>query len=251
MSAMRAQAPRSIAVGIVRSESGEIMAAMTLANFLRDSGLATEAMQGAIQPVLRSQGMFLKGQHRLDATMQQRVKQCLEQHTLRHCAHPTCVALAAARVGERTALVVDEQHCEICDGSNQRRAIRELYAALRAHGITRLLIVGGTRRQHQLLDDLACEEGIELRTVDGSGRAHSQREAIPRVAWAQMLVIWSGTPLGHKVSIVYEQAPPPPVKVTIDRPGIEALCHRALAVVQRRATGARRQVWPSSLTPVR
>ena len=210
---------------------------LTLTNLLCQNGFETEALQRAVQPVLRSQGIIFKGRYRLDATAQQRVQQCLEQHTIGHCAHPTCTTLAEGRAGHHTPLVVSKSHCVICGGSSRRRAIREMYGAIRVHGCTRLLIVGGALRSHQLLRELAVEEEIELRTVDGSGRAHSQREAAPHVAWAQALVIWGGTPLAHKVSIVYEQCSPPPFKVIIGRPGIEMLCQGVLAALRAREVG--------------
>jgi hypothetical protein len=67
------------------------------------------------------------------------------------------------------------------------------------------------------------QHGLELRFVDGTQPAPSQKEAWVNCDWADLVVIWAPTPLPHKVSDRYARAVCDADRVEVHRRGIEAL----------------------------
>jgi hypothetical protein len=137
-----------------------------------------------------------------------------------------CAALARAMSTERREPVVTSSAtCEVCGGSNNRRAAIACAITLRRNRVRRLLVVGGSAPQQHELRSLLEGDGITLEFVDGTARSHSQRDAIANMRRADLVVVWGATPLRHAVSNLYTDAPLPGVRViTVPRRGIEALC---------------------------
>ena len=124
----------------------------------------------------------------------------------------------------REAVRVSPAACEVCGGSNNRRAAIECVRALARKGIGRVVIVGGTATQQQALEELLAGD-IEMRCVDGTSASHSARVADANTRWAQLIIIWASTPLKHAVSDHYTRERAPHARVLIvNRRGIEALC---------------------------
>jgi hypothetical protein len=116
--------------------------------------------------------------------------------------------------------------CEVCGGSNNRRAALGAARALRANGVTRVLIVGGKGAQQREIAEVFGEHGIALQGIDGTQASHSQRDAQANMRRAQVLVIWGSTELRHAVSNLYTSEPPEHLRVVrVSRRGIEALCN--------------------------
>jgi hypothetical protein len=106
--------------------------------------------------------------------------------------------------------------------------------ALEDCGWLRLLVIGGTSVQHQELRFGLQHTRVVARLVDGSGRAHTSTEARPHVLWAQLLVVWSSTPMHHKASIPYTSQAPARLPVVITtKPGLEALCRTVIAATEQ------------------
>ena len=125
----------------------------------------------------------------------------------------------------REAVTVSAPSCEICGGSNNRRAAIECLRTLRRRRIQRVVIVGGTANLRQEIDRLFAAGDLEVRWVDGTRASHSSKDALADRRWAQLVVIWGPTPLRHAVSDLYTEEPPPDLRiVTVPRRGIEALC---------------------------
>ncbi len=125
----------------------------------------------------------------------------------------------------REAVTVSALSCEICGGSNNRRAAIECLRTLRRRRIQRVVIVGGTANLRQELDRLVTGSDVQLRWVDGTRASRSQKDALADKRWAQLVVIWGPTPLRHAVSDLYTEEPLPHLRiVTVPRRGIEALC---------------------------
>ena len=68
---------------------------------------------------------------------------------LRHCRNGDCSRQAASRAGSREALLVEQQFCEVCGGSTNRRALERMAAAMQAAGTSRVLVVGGTKEMER------------------------------------------------------------------------------------------------------
>ena len=125
----------------------------------------------------------------------------------------------------REPVRVSPAGCEVCLGSNNRRAAIECIRALQRKRITRVVIVGGTGTLQQEIDDLLGGEGIEFRFVDGTATSYSARAGEANARWAQLIIIWASTPLKHAVSDHYNRDRAPHARVlTVSRRGIEALC---------------------------
>jgi hypothetical protein len=73
-----------------------------------------------------------------------------------------------------------------------------LRSAAAALGISRFVVVGGTPKSRADLA-VAFPTELELRTVDGVSRVN-RRDAAPFAEWAEIIVLWTNTPLDHSVS---------------------------------------------------
>ncbi len=118
----------------------------------------------------------------------------------------------------------DPADCDVCGGSVNRRAANTLRDAFRRRGYRRLVVVGGGPGT---ADELRCLLGaeIDLRLVDGEAhRDGSQAEA--DLASADVVAIWGGTILAHKVSRLYTDRRSRWGRkiVMVNRRGAAALC---------------------------
>jgi hypothetical protein len=144
---------------------------------------------------------------------------------LRICGKACLQIDRASEDKAREAVTVSAPSCEICGGSNNRRAAIACLRRLRRYGIRRVVIVGGTANLRQELDRLLAADDLAIRWVDGLSTSRSSKDALADRRWAQLVVIWGPTPLRHAVSRLYTEEPPADLRiVTVPRRGIEALC---------------------------
>ncbi|MDE3097135.1 MAG: hypothetical protein KGK07_14195, partial [Chloroflexota bacterium] len=128
---------------------------------------------------------------------------------------------------------VGPQNCELCSGSNNRRAAARCLDALRRRGIQHLLVVGGTPAQQHDLKELLADAAVEVRFVDGTQASHSTKQAELNKRWAGLVVVWAPTPLRHSVSDKYTADPYAGLKVvSVPRRGIEALCDEVVRALR-------------------
>ncbi|MBI4497717.1 MAG: hypothetical protein HY689_07465 [Chloroflexi bacterium] len=198
---------------------------LNIEEFLRDEGFDTPEALRRARALLEAHHLTRPGKQGMAASKLPTARALLASALLRVCSE-ACLHLGLAGPGEpREAVLVANPSCEVCGGSNNRRAAQRLARQLKAGRIYRLLIVGGTPTQHAQLDQLLAPEGIHLRYVDGATGSHSKRDALPNLQWAHLMVIWGATPLPHKVSHLYTDAPPEHLRIVkVPRRGIEALC---------------------------
>lgn len=156
------------------------------------------------------------------------------------CANAVCARLAAELLGAGECRAsATAENCCVCHGSNSARATLELAAALRAHGIHRLLIIGGDPAARQQLAERLAPYDVQLRGVDGEQPSPSEREALADRAWAELIVIWSQR-LQHRVSGHYSDASDGALLVRVTRGGVtqlSATVRERLALVRASATG--------------
>ena len=140
------------------------------------------------------------------------------------CDDAGCILLASESKPLRQQVTVPEPFCEICEGSNAKRAVLLMVRACCAAGVRRLLIIGGTPVQHRDLEKLAGDS-IEFRFVAGKEGNPNKRHALADLNWAEFMVVWASTPLPHRVSTPYtDERPTTLPMITVARRGIEALC---------------------------
>ncbi len=174
--------------------------------------------------VLEQRGLTRAGKRAIATSKIPAVEAALSETLVRVCSD-ACLRLdRAGPDAAREAVRISPAACEVCGGSNNRRAAIECVRALQRKGVTRVVVVGGTATQQQALEDL-LGGNIELRFVDGTNASHSSREALANTRWAQLIIIWASTPLKHAVSDHYTRERAPHARVLIvNRRGIEALC---------------------------
>ncbi len=207
--------------------------AVDIDRLLRDEGFDTPEAAAAARAVLEEQGLTRPGKRNISTAKLPAVQTVLSSAFLRTCGSDECTRLAARKGDGRRPVTVTPGACAVCGGSNNRRAAVALARRLREAGLRRLLIVGGTPTLHHELGQLLGPHGIDLRCVDGATGSHSARDAAPNLQWAEVAVIWGASPLPHKVSKLYTEAPPAHVRIVkFARRGIEALCREVLRSVE-------------------
>jgi hypothetical protein len=126
----------------------------------------------------------------------------------------------------RDLVEVLEPQCEVCAGSNNRRAGYAARRALQMAGARHLLVVGGSRTTHAALRASLEDEAIEVRCIDGTAGARPAPTVDADLDWADLLIVWASTPLPHKVSQPYTSRARGRVPmITVPRRGVEAVCH--------------------------
>lgn len=193
--------------------------------FLRNEGFDSPEAFARARAVLEEEGLTRPGKQGMAATKLARAREILNAKFVRVCGNDDCVQMAQETAPDREPLVVMDTSCAYCGGSNNRRAARQAVRLMRARGIERLLVVGGTPTQHAELLQLLGDGDIKMRFVDGAEGRHTKREAINDLEWAHLVVIWGATPLPHKVSNLYTEDPAVHVRtIKLARRGIESLC---------------------------
>ena len=194
---------------------------INIEDFLRAEGFDSEEALHEGRVALERQGLTRPGKTGFVADKLPRARAVLEHAVVRVC--DGCRPLAAR--DRRLRVEVSQAHCQLCRGSNNRRATGICVQALASRRIVRLVVVGGSPSQQRDLRDLFAEAPVELRFVDGTQSSHSTKEAEHNKRWAQMVVVWGPTPLRHSVSDRYTEELYKGLKViTVPRRGIEALC---------------------------
>jgi hypothetical protein len=194
-------------------------------DFLRTQGYTTPDAIRRARAVLEAAGLTNARKEAIAGYKLAAAESALASALVRVCGDE-CAALARAMRSERREPVVTSGvGCEVCGGSNNRRAAVACAMTLRRNKVTRVLVVGGTAPQQHELRALLGGDGLELSFVDGTERSHSQRDAIANMRRNDVVVIWGPTPLRHAVSNLYTEAPLDGLRViTVPRRGIEALC---------------------------
>lgn len=199
--------------------------ATRITSFLDAEGFTSPKAQQAARQLLEAEKLTHAGKQALANEKLDRARQLLHDSFLCYCGDAGCLALAPR--DNRQPIEVTGSACEICGGSNNRRAAELLVKRLAGLQISRLLVLGGTATQHAELTKLL--PGLELRCIDGASGKQTKRDATTNLEWAQVLVVWGATPLPHKVSRLYTADPPPHVRVVkFAKRGIESLCSEVL-----------------------
>ena len=181
---------------------------------------------------LEAAGLTRPGKARMSATKEDRARAVLEERFFRHCATPACVQ-AAARSGRTPVRTAHRAACALCGGSDNRRAEEALVAACARAGVHRLVVVGGSPSVREELRD-ALSGRLELRLVDGTER-RTLAQARLDLDWADLVLLWGGSELDHRVSTLYTGAPQPLRRklVHTSRRGIAALLEAAVLHLSR------------------
>ena len=167
------------------------------------------------------------GKQRVSVEKLERMEAILGERFCLHCGAPNCRAHAEA--SGRLAMECDPKAaCERCGGSANAGAATALLEVCRRRGVRRMVVVGGSPSVREQLA-AAVRDALELRMIDGTER-RTQDRARGDVEWADLVLVWGGSELHHKVSLLYTHVPPPLRRkvVLVARRGVAALLSAAV-----------------------
>jgi len=202
--------------------------ALLIDALLAELGYDTPHARARAREVLHNAGLTRPGKQGIASSKRQRVELALSAAIIRVCGKK-CEALAR-KSDARAPVIVAGATCELCAGSNNRRAALECARVMQENGVTRLLVLGGAPGVWHELTATLEPLGITIEIVDGTKRSHSQREAMQKMMRAQLMIVWGSTELRHAISSLYtEETPAGLRKITVARRSVEALCN---AIIQ-------------------
>lgn len=158
-----------------------------------------------LDAALGEEGLSNPSKARISLEKRGAVRDLLSRRFFRACARGDCRTAAPGLAGERrVALAAGQEHCEVCAGSVNQRAIDAMVEACLKAGWKRVCVVGGSPNSRR-----DFEEGVggrlEVRMIDGT-KTRNLKSASADTAWANCVVLWGGTQLDHKVSTLYRGA---------------------------------------------
>lgn len=186
---------------------------------LAELGFRGTAARQAARAAIEAAGLTNARKQNIASSKVPAVTALLAERFVVVCARASCRAAVAHEARE----VIDAEQpadCDLCGGQQNRAEVDRAVAALSARGLRRLVVVGGSPSTHEELRALVGAR-LELRLVSGTDR-RTGREARADLAWADLVVVWGGTELDHKVSKLYTDEKSARV-VTCSRRGIAAL----------------------------
>jgi hypothetical protein len=207
---------------------------LAISDVLAELGFRSEAARSQAMAALVDAKLTSGHKTRIVATKRDAVRALLAARFVVVCTRASCrQALAASPRTSIDASVPTD--CAVCGGAANEPAIDAAVEALVAHGLRRLLIVGGSPATHEELRALVGDR-VDLRVVSGTDR-HTGSEARGDLAWADLAVVWGSTQLDHKTSRLYtapRSSPGTAAVVTCARRGIAALAATILEFTARR-----------------
>lgn len=204
---------------------------LVIDDVLAQLGFRDPASRAHARAALVEAGLTNAKKTRIAEVKLERVRALLVDRFAIVCARASCRASSP-----RDRIIVDAARptdCAICGGSSNQREVGRAVEALAGGKIRRVVVVGGSPSTHEELRSLVGNR-LELRLVSGTDRRTS-RDASADLAWAELVVIWGGTELDHKVSKLYTDAKPTTV-VTCQRRGIAALAETMIAAARARVS---------------
>lgn len=174
--------------------------------FLTELGFGLPQALGAARAALEEAGLTRPGKQRMSEEKLPRAEALLKGRFFLHCGSRECAAFAAAS-GREPLLASHKSACGRCGGSDNSRAETEFLEACRSRGVRRVVVVGGSPAVREELEG-ALGGTLELRLIDGTERRTADK-AKADLEWAEVVLVWGGSELHHKVSMLYTSASQP------------------------------------------
>lgn len=208
------------------------MTDVTISRMLSDFGVThPEAVRSAVEALVEAGVLSSRpNRTRIAADKRERVAAVIAGAFLRHCNNGNCLQQTTELAGSRTPLLSDQKRCDICGGSSNRSALERMAAALSERGLSRVLVVGGTEETEREIRG-SPHGSVDFRFVN-TRVARDDRYHRSHRDWAEVVVIWSSTPLPHKVSRHYEHSSGA-IRVTVTRRGVAAMADGVREHVER------------------
>ena len=188
---------------------------IALSELLAARGFSGESGKTALE-LLHRAGLTRPGKVRIAESKVAAVDEALDVAFVRHCRKPDC---RPSDTDTRRPVPVSARHCDSCGGSDNRRAVDGMVAAMRAAGLQALLVVGGspgTRgdlRKH-------CDDRLGLRFV--TEETPPDRKTVGQLlGWSDVAAIWTSTEISHKATAAIRG----PKVLRVPRRGVAALAN--------------------------
>ncbi len=170
---------------------------IAIAALLGEWGFVTPASVHAARRHLEAAGLTNPSKKNIQRSKREAVEDVVRTRIARSCGSAPCDRALAT--GAREVIEVDPPFCEVCRGSEGDRALLEMADALVAAGRPRLLVLGGSPSSRTQIRETLRGRPVQLEFVEGD-RPTGEKRARELSASADVIVIWGGTILDHKVS---------------------------------------------------
>lgn len=188
---------------------------ISLSELLSARGFVGENEIRALESLYRAK-LTRPGKVRIAVNKITAVDEVLGAAFVRHCRKTDCKPSCS---DARLAVLVPAPHCEFCGGSDNRRAVEEMVAAIKAAGLQKLLVVGGSPGTRDDLRKL-CGGHLDLRFVTED--TPPDRKTIGQMlGWSDIAAIWLSTEISHKAT----EALAGPKVLRVPRRGVAALAN--------------------------
>ncbi|MXY39718.1 MAG: hypothetical protein F4Y62_07965 [Rhodospirillaceae bacterium] len=186
---------------------------LPIAELLSSRGFEGEGAERALE-MLYGEGLTRPDKSRIAAAKVEAVDRVLGKAFVRRCRKPACRPPPGE---DREAVSVPAAHCETCGGSDNRRAVERMLAAMKRVGWTRLLVAGGSPGTRGELERL-CAGRLDLRFVTEE-TTPNRRTVAPLLDRSDIAAIWTSTEISHKATAVLRG----PKVLKVPRRGVAAL----------------------------
>lgn len=223
---------------------------LPISQLLKELGIADGESQRLARQSLAEWGVIRPDRQRIAAYKRDDALLALSESFLWHCGNGDCRGQArrappparsaddrpapSGSSDDRPPLLVEQPACSICQGSPDASALRRMAEALRAAGLSKVLVVGGSQNKRQEILRKS-PPGIQWRLLDGT-TAKPDRLFRPDREWAEVIVLWGSTELDHRVSDHFPAKGDDRV-ITAARRGITALADAVTQHLRRHPPG--------------
>ena len=205
-----------------------------IATVLADLGFVSPEARDMARAALEAAGLTRPGKQAISAAKLPRVREVLAERFALSCA--ACAGDLKIARPEAALLIVADERCENCGGSDHRAAAQRFLAACRVHRVRRVVVVGGNPTSRQALGRHL--EGLELQLIDGTRTLNATR-ARQSIEWADLVLVWGTTQLDHKVSTLFTSTKDAKV-ITAAKRGIGGLLDAGTTHLSRETASVRR-----------
>jgi hypothetical protein len=205
---------------------------VSIESWLDSEGYGLPPSRAQARAALEEAQLTRAGKTRMSQEKLDRSRTVLKGRFFLHCEATACRALAT-QSGRTPLSASTKTHCEGCSGSDNRRVEGSFLEACRRHGVSKLVIVGGSPSVREELER-SLGKTLHLRLVDGTERRTEDRSRAD-AEWADLLLVWGASELHHKVSWHYTQLPAPlrHKVVHVVKRGVAALLSEGIAHLDR------------------
>ncbi len=170
---------------------------IAISALLAELGFVTVPSRRAARVHLQAAGLTNPTKVNIQRSKRDAVEEAVRSRIARSCGSPSCDRVLAT--SGRDVIEVEPSFCEVCRGSEGERALMQMADAMVAAGRTRLLVLGGSPASRTQIRETLRGRPIEVEFIEGD-RPTGERRARELSASADIIVIWGGTILDHKVS---------------------------------------------------